>query len=186
MGIRQQHIAVWVAVFALLFNGACVPAVKPNQPHSDLAQLPCWLEQPVTDSRVGQIGIARNISVDGSKNPEVKSRLTAVENLAPYLGYPDINGLEIEPGQNSVSIAGKEIRFAKDFSKDGYVYSYAQLSGSAVDEESCPLHQCDLADCEPKWLCNPHGDKEAGLLGISYRTSSPESQYRKAVNKVGS
>lgn len=184
MGNRQQQIVVCLAVFASLFISACIPAVKPNTPNSGLAQIPCWLEKPVTDSHIGQIGIARNINVDGSKNPELKSRLTAVENLVPYLGYPDTNGLQIDPGQDSVFIAGKEINFAKDFNKDGYVYSYAQLSGTPVSGNSCPTRQCDLANCEPKWLCNPHSNREAGLLGISYRTSSPESQYRKAVENA--
>lgn len=184
MGIRQQHIVVCLALVSLAFISACVPPVKPNTPDADVSQLPCWLEQPVSDSRVGQIGIARSISADGSKNPEVRSRLTAVENLVPYLGYPDTTGLEISADQDSVSLAGQQIEFAKDYSQDGYVYSYAQLSGKSASNESCPMRSCDLSNCEPKWLCNPHGEKEAGLLGISYRTSSPESQYRKAVDNA--
>jgi len=149
----------------------------------DDLQVPCWFNQPAQSGQVGAIGLARDLDV-GSGKPVQFSRHRALSSIASYLGaaeIPEQRAVDIQ--ENTYQLAGQTVRFAEEFSYQGYVYSYAGLN-HIPSANHCSLGQCALDRCTPAWLCEPGLDEQPSLLGTSYRSSSLPAQYRVAIDNA--
>jgi len=143
---------------------------------------PCWLENPVTDKHSGQIGIARDLYT-GGELPIVKSRKKALQALATQLNI-ELPSPELTKDTKSINLGPHTIYFTNEYSKEGYVYSYAQLDNKEPLSEQCEVNACALENCSPEWLCQPSTLSEAGVLGVSYIATSPSVQQNKAIENA--
>lgn len=161
-----------------------------------VTDVPCWLDEPVTDTQTGQIGIANAISARTTNTREI-SRKRAVRKLLHYLdiGIDDnaINDADLEEFYRSdslptsVNVDGQLITLVEDFSYRGEIYSYVIAGGLEKSKgdlsKSCPPKKCDLNICSPAWLCNPSSAR-AGFTGTSYQSYSMRKQRELAFNQA--
>lgn len=146
-------------------------------------QAPCWFNEPAQGKQVGALGVARDLNV-GSGHPVQFSRHRALSSVASYVGEvtpPQRRDIDIE--QDAYQLSGQTVNFAEEFHHQGYVYSYAGLNYTASDKQ-CNIAQCNFDQCSPAWLCEPGIDKQASLLGTSYRSSSLPAQYTAAIKNA--
>jgi len=139
-------------------------------------QQPCWMESPVTNKNIGQVGIARNLWIGGPK-PEELSLSRAINALCHLRGR-DCDAELLASAIESKSLFGANLHF-NHFTKNGYLYSYAGYS--PANEAMCEPLTCSIAQCEPAWLCNPSITGDSAVLGISYRAMNPAQQARLSI-----
>lgn len=147
---------------------------------------PCWFNEPIQNDQAGALGLARDLNV-GSGNPLQFSRHRALTSLSNYLGLEHIPPRrELDINSSETSLGNYNIYFADEFHYGGYVYSYASIQPYSEDKntQQCQIQQCDFQQCNPAWLCEPNLDKQAGLLGTSFRSSSMPAQYNEAINNA--
>lgn len=153
---------------------------KPN-----IGDQACWLEQPITEERVGQFGLARDLYIGGD-TPITKSRKRAVASLADYLAVSqDIESVleNVNDKVDSVSLNGKTLYFSGEFSLDGYAYSYATLEKTEPSKQ-CSTQSCNISACQPSWLCTPSKGDQVAMLGVSYQATSPLEQHYKSIENA--
>jgi hypothetical protein len=141
---------------------------------------PCWLENPATSKSIGQTGVARNINPGGKTSPLDISMMRAVSGLCNYLGM-ECNDDTLREAVEKRAVFGKRLYFTS-YTDSGYVYAYAGFH--EPNRDMCAPSPCDIAKCEPRWLCTPGGGDKSGMLGISYRAMSLQEQYRLAVENA--
>lgn len=142
---------------------------------------PCWVDNPVTEHYAGQVGIARDIYT-GNERPIVISRSRALRRLSDQLSIPVES--DIDEHTLSVKLGSHTAYFTNDYTKDGYVYSFAQLDNSSPISKQCTVAHCLLESCSPSWLCQPGTEDEAAVLGVSYLASTPNMQQQKAIENA--
>jgi len=172
--------------FSLLL-GCSAQATKPA---IDQLTQACWIEQPINGNRVGQFGLARDIYF-GGEQPKAISRKRAVASLADYLAPDlDIDSVleDVDEKTESLQLAGKTIHFVDDINIEGYVHSFASLSGQTLNQqkdlEQCQPKACDISACSPSWLCTPSTKDEIAMLGVSYRATTPVKQHAKSIENA--
>lgn len=178
----MRHPRVLFACLFLLTSACSNLNSAPNVITVEADTLPCWFENPVSEGRTGQIGLARNLYI-GGKKPLVKSRERAYQKLATYLGI-SAKLPEMDVETQSVKLGSHTVYFTNDLELDGYVYSYAQLDNNNAISTQCPRSACSLSQCSPAWLCTASTDKELAQLGVSYLTSDPGKQYDRATDNA--
>jgi len=176
---------------ALYFIEGCASPAPADHTLTDQEQA-CWIEHPINNDVVGQIGIARDIYI-GGETPKTKSRKRALASLADYLAA-DINIdtvlNSIDNNTTSVQLNGQTVHFIADISMDGYIHSFATLSDAAripslkQSPKQCKALACDISACNPKWLCTPSGNGERAVLGVSYLATSPVEQHYKSIKNA--
>ena len=139
------------------------------------ATQPCWLENPMTKGKGGQIGIARSISAT-RQSPEEISRLRALTRLCASVGA-QCDEDQLQSALSDKALMGRTLYFSS-FKKKGYIYSYAGFDEPVSG--LCAENMCSINQCSPAWLCTPSSGSQLGLVGVSYRSTSPERQYELA------
>ena len=143
---------------------------------------PCWFNQPAQGEQIGALGVARGLNV-GSGHPVQFSRHRALSSIASYLGDDEAPARrDIDINQQAFELSGQSIEFSNEFRHQGYVYSFAGLNHT--NNQQCTITQCDFKTCRPAWLCEPGMNKQASLLGTSYRSTSLPAQYTAAIKNA--
>jgi len=142
-------------------------------------QYPCWMNEVATVSQIGQIGVARNIRF-GSVKPDELAKGRAIDALCHYLGKV-CDDEHIKNALESEQLEGRTLYF-DEFDHAGYLYSYASFS--KVGNRQCSPQSCNIAQCNPSWLCSPTEGNLNGLLGVSYRATSLATQMQKAIENA--
>ncbi len=168
---REQSLRLFVCLAALFTSTAWAA--------------PCWLYSPVTDSRVGYIGVASNLDVNGQL-AVAHSRQAALRRaqvvLAPHESQSPLTDEQL--ASNHISIAGKDFYFSREFETSGAVFSY--LSTDADANAKCPAIRCSAARCEPKWLCRQtRSNAGAEVLGVGEWKISAKQQWLDAAKSAG-
>ncbi|MBV1881219.1 MAG: hypothetical protein KUG82_06275 [Pseudomonadales bacterium] len=184
-----QRASFILVTFSML--SACVIRQENTLPttavYPGLESQPCWLERPVNGESIGQFGLARDIYI-GGETPKTKSRKRAVNSLADYMALDtNINHIlnDIDDDTLSIELKGRTLHFVNDFSIDGYVYSYAMLDNAlTAASQQCAAKVCDLAACDPSWLCTPSKNEQIAMLGVSYLATSPVEQHYKSIENA--
>ncbi|MBL4942355.1 MAG: hypothetical protein JKY81_11920 [Colwellia sp.] len=161
--------------------------------------LPCWLNNPVTESQTGFIGAANpfSSSVNGSL---IASRKRALTSLSQYYGFNvNINALDVN--EKRVLLAnGKQILFSTPYINNQALYSYATIehnSAAIVEQQQwlaqqCPQQSCDFKQCQPLWLCSDNittmgtqNKPSVGVIhGVSQMTANPAKQLATTKNNA--
>ncbi|GAA3947505.1 hypothetical protein [Allohahella marinimesophila] len=127
-------------------------------------------------SKVGQIGIARNIHAGGT-TPKALSEMRAISGLCNTLALA-CDDMLLKKALEEKQLAGRRLFFDTHISH-GQVYAYAAFS--PIDDNSCSAPACRIETCDPAWLCHGAVDNKPALLGISYRSMSA---YRQTLNAM--
>jgi hypothetical protein len=134
------------------------------------------------------VGIARTIAIGGPKRVVQLAKQRSAMGLSAYLGISELDqkALDrlIKPETVEFELDGQKIRFVDHFDWQGYRYQYALLNAPVVSIDALRSHcdkDCVPAKCEPSWMCDPMEHDKAGLVGISFRSTSLPTQYRIAV-----
>jgi hypothetical protein len=135
---------------------------------------PCWIDNPVTQSYAGQVGIAQSIDSMGRTSTLV-SRQRALDAAAGALRH----GGEIPQlaaGQASVRLGENTIALTDYVSTSGLSYSLASWHGEPDNRSQCTAVICQMESCNPEWLCEASTAFSNATLGLSYRTAKPSDQ----------
>lgn len=152
------------------------------------AALPCWFYQPSPEGAPGAIGISRTISFE--HEPLQIAQLRAATRLLSSL--PDQHD-QLNPQQQADILAGKRaigagkhtIHLLGEFTHEGYIYAYASLKQGINTKKRCPQYaKARPQACDPAWLCSPVQAEAVGFTGVSGRASSPEQQFRYAIENA--
>ncbi|HFD38430.1 MAG TPA: hypothetical protein ENJ31_01070 [Anaerolineae bacterium] len=174
-GVALFGVILLLAAAVTTMTGCASKPVSPPQ-------LPCWMQQPISETRTGQIGMAREVSSRVGDSAVEKSRRRALSALALYLGEDAAAIAHTDVSKDRIHYAGHEVFFSAPHRRDGYIYSYAALGEQAAQHrEVCDLARCVPKRCEPAWLCEPSTGKVAGFLGLSFQASSLARQYQLAL-----
>lgn len=146
---------------------------------------PCWLYQPVTQTHVGYVGVASAMDASGG-SAVAHSRRSALYQAQRALtesekpeDYTDQQLLE----DVSIPIAGSEYFFAQDYEAKGAVFSY--LANRPDANAQCSPVRCDMAACEPRWLCEQsHQNDGTEVLGVGEWKISDRQQWLDAVRSA--
>ncbi|KZN60589.1 hypothetical protein N473_24190 [Pseudoalteromonas luteoviolacea CPMOR-1] len=160
----------WVAlsVFAL---SACQTT---NNQTQSTTQIPCWLQNPVTQDQLGFIGTAapQSATKDGSI---IASRQRAALQLTQYYDLPNINKAiaQLSAEKNQLTLAnGQRLYFSEPYVTSNTLYTYASIQ-PINDSLACQEVSCNFSVCEPTWLCNGGSNH---VIGASYYTALPHKQ----------
>jgi len=143
------------------------------------SEKPCWIESPVSQAGVGQIGLAHPISM-GSRSPAQISQLRALAALCASEGIP-CDHETLDQALDAKKLGGQRVYFANYKDRDR-VYGYAGFVRAS--STACAPSRCDISACDPAWLCTPSTKNQTGLLGVSYRATSAQAQYDAAVRNA--
>ena len=96
---------------------------------------------------------------------------------------PDIRKI-LKGKKDQITIQGNSVSIVDTYSSHGYIYAYAASGEGAVQNgmiSPCPdENRVSPGKCIPKWLCLPSRGGLGGVVGISFRSSSPQRQYNLA------
>ncbi len=123
--------------------------------------------------------MARNINAGGQAPSDI-SKIRAIAGLCSYLGKSCDDNI-LKQALETKQLFDTPLYFDTHVSS-GYIYAYASFELPGKD--FCIPSSCDIAQCDPEWLCTPGKDGKNGLLGISYRAISLSDQYRLAVGNA--
>ena len=149
---------------------------------------PCWFYQPSPQGLIGSIGISRDISVNHS--PEYYAKKNALQGLCRYYNWRgSLENNDMPSGirkilkgkKDQITIQGNSVSIVDTHRSLGYIYAYAASGKGAIRNGTmapCPdQNRVSPGKCIPKWLCSPSRKGLGGVVGISFRASSPQRQY---------
>lgn len=174
-----QALSLLLCLFPWLTLSACSASTS-ALPEKTPALQPCWIDKPVAENYAGQIGVAQGINSIGRESP-LKSRQKALQAASRALGYHG-ELPQLDADQDSTSVGGDTIVFTDYISHSGLSYSLASWRGKPENTTQCQVAICELARCNPAWLCQASSASGNASLGLSYRTALPSAQYQRAVD----
>ncbi|MDY0132000.1 MAG: hypothetical protein RBR53_04955 [Desulforegulaceae bacterium] len=150
----------------------------------DSALLPSWFLNPSPGKLVGSIGMARTVSVGG--DPEYYSRKYALDGILDYYGVKvdndNQNYKDILSGEkNTAILGGRSFSIPNTLKSRDYIITRAVSGTSGSFQKDSLSHNFSPYDCKPGWICSPGSGELGGVLGVSYRATSPQRQYELAI-----
>jgi len=148
-------------------------------------EVPCWLNNPVTNTQVGFIGTANAISI--AKNGSlIASRKRSLLKLITYYQY-DFEIADVKDFTDDVIKLNDSahIYFAPSYIDSQVMYSYSymikddELTAKNIQnnvKKQCNISICNFEECEPSWLCEKSNNS---INSVSQITSNPAHQLQK-------
>lgn len=146
---------------------------------------PCWFNEPSPDGVIGSIGVARNLAARKGV-PLLVGKRRAVAGLLPYinisLSEKELDQL-ISKGGKEIVLSDQVVHLGDNFIREGQLYQYAYIGSPSSIVKSCSVKTPSIPEkCEPQWFCSPSREGVGGVVGVSFRASSPSRQLQIAVN----
>lgn len=150
-----------------------------NVVHAKELNYPCWVENPMDNGSLGQLGVAQKMTM-GLAAVDL-SRLRALDALCVSHGKV-CESAALQAALDTGKLFNQEVFFATFDSKVGAIYAYAGFN--KPNHALCPRAKCNINQCDPVWLCNPTNGEHIGLLGVSYRATDINRQHTAAIDNA--